>query len=305
MILEPEAGHMVWLDGAFRSWRDATMHICDHHYGFGVFEGVRAYEVEGRTAVFRLDDHTSRLFRSARILNLRIPEQYDHECLNNVQIELLQRNHLRRAYLRPFIYLGGTHALSPRGRDLTVHVAVLALGWNGPDSSSKHAIAVRTSSFVRATGALLTRAKANANYMTAMLALQEARAAGADDAILLDQQGFVTEASAANLFVVRDGVLHTPPKTAALEGITRDTIIRLAEQSGIPCTEAHLTREDIYVADEAFLSGTAVGITPIREADGRRLGSGSPGSLTVRLQAMYEACVSGRTEHHTTWVRWV
>jgi branched-chain amino acid aminotransferase len=307
MLAEPTSDQVVWLDGEFVPWRNATMHLCDHHHGFGVFEGVRAHSARDGAAVFRLQEHTTRLFRSAHILKIAIPAQYDHECLNGVQLELLRRNRLREAYLRPFVFYGGTGALSPRSQNLSVHVAVLGLAWgDAPGAPSRDkGITLRTSTFRRPLNSLLTQAKANANYMTAMLALQEARASGADDSLLLDDDGFAAEASAANLFIVRDRVLISPPRAVALEGITRDTILVLAKEAGLVVIERRISRDEIYVADEAFLSGTAVGVTPIREVDGRCVGRSTPGVITDRLRKTYEDCIRGRSETHQSWLSWV
>lgn len=307
MLGEPASDHVVWLDGEFVPWRNATMHICDHHHGFGVFEGVRAHAAKDGAAVFRLQEHTTRLFRSAHILKIEIPANWDHERLNAVQLELLRRNRLQDAYLRPFVFHGGTGALSPRSQNLQVHVAVIALAWSDTSGGVPRGkgISLRTATFRRPLNSLLTQAKANANYMTAMLALQEARASGADDSLLLDEDGFAAEASAANLFIVRDGMLVSPPRAVALEGITRDTIMVLARQAGIDVIERRISRDEIYVADEAFLSGTAVGVTPIREVDGRRVGRSAPGVITERLRKTYEDCVRGRSESHQAWLSWV
>jgi branched-chain amino acid aminotransferase len=307
MLGEPASDQVVWLDGEFVPWRNATMHICDHHHGFGVFEGVRAHAARDGAAVFRLQEHTARLFRSAHILKIEIPAHYDHERLNAVQLELLKRNRLRDAYLRPFVFHGGTGALSPRSQNLQVHVAVIGLAWSEAPAGAarEHGISLRTSTFRRPLNSLLTQAKANANYMTAMLALQEARASGADDALLLDDDGFAAEASAANLFIVRDGSLISPPRAVALEGITRDTIMVLARRGGLAVVERRISRDEIYIADEAFLSGTAVGVTPIREIDGRRVGRSAPGPITNSLRKTYEDCVRGRSDSHQSWLSWV
>lgn len=301
MVVEPDADHVLWLDGEFVPWRAATMHVTAHHYGYGVFEGVRSYEHEGAVHVFRLQDHTARLFRSAKCLNIPIPPQYDPRRLEEVQLELLRRNHLGDAYLRPFVFYGGTAGLSRNVRGLPVHVAVIALAWR--TSEPARPVALRTSSYTRGhANGVLWKAKANANYMNGMLALQEAQAAGADEALLLDARGFVTETSGSNLFVVRNGVLFTPPLELALEGITRDTVFSLARSFGWTVLEKHLTRDDVYVADEVFVTGTAVEIAAVGQIDGREPMNGAPGPMTRKLRAAYSALVRGRGEQNREWL---
>jgi branched-chain amino acid aminotransferase len=302
MIAEPRPDHIIWMDGSFRLWRDATMPISANHFGFGVFEGVRSYAVGRKTAIFRLEDHTARLFRSARIMKIATPELYDPEYLNAVQIELLKRNRLRDAYVRPFIYHAGIAGLSPDTRQLSVHVAVLALEWKSAEATAR-GISLKTSTFTRVhPNSLLLKAKANANYINGMLALREAQAGGADDALLLDQNGFATETSGANLFAVRNGTIYTPPLTSALEGVTRDTIIRLATDAGVSVAERLMSRDDLYAADEIFLTGTAAEVRPVGEFDGRRIGSGTAGPITDRLRTMYASLVRGQATGHEQWL---
>jgi len=308
MIVEPRADHVVWLDGAFVPWREATMHVTDHHYGVGVFEGVRAYAVEGGAAVFRLQDHTARLFRSAHIIRIPIPEKYGRDLLNDVQLEVLRLNGLTNAYIRPFVFFGGMLGISPGTQDLSVHVAVMALEWNRPSAyggagSISTGISLKSASFVRNhAGSILSKAKANANYMGGILAREEARACGADDAIILDHDGFVTETSGANVFAVSRGRIYTPPLESVLEGITRETVIALAAERGWPVVERRLARDELYVADEVFLTGTAVEVTPVREIDGRSIGSGARGPVTEKLQRLYAAHVRGDGEHRSEWL---
>jgi branched-chain amino acid aminotransferase len=307
MISEPRAGQLVWLDGEFLPWADATMHVSAHHYGFGVFEGVRSYACDGGTSIFRLDDHTKRLLRSAQIMKMSVPQPYDREALNHVQIEILRRNKLGDAYLRPFVFYAGALGLRPSTRDLSIHVAVLALEWADRRSverpASLRGLVLRTSSFARSSAhSLLSKAKANGYYVGGMLALQEAQACGADDALQLDHDGFVTETTGANLFVVKAGKLRTPPLSVVLEGITRDTIMAFAVDLGWSVSEEPLTREDIYTADEVFLTGTAMEVTPVLELDGRRIGTGTRGPITERLQTMYAAQVHGHGEHRAEWL---
>jgi branched-chain amino acid aminotransferase len=306
MIVEPRGDEVIWLDGEFLPWRDATMHVLAHHYGFGVFEGVRAYATGTGAAIFRLQDHTERLFRSAQMMNIEIPSTYGRERLNQVQIEVLHRNRFRDAYLRPFIFLDGTWGIRPSTRDLRVRVAVLAVQWGEPPQRSNETprgIRLRSSSFVRhPASALLSKAKSNGNYVGSMLALQEAQSGGADDALLLDTNGFVTETTGANLFVVRQQTLFTPPLCSVLEGITRDTVTTLARRMGLQVTESQLTRDELYIADEVLLTGTASEILPVLRIDGRVVGSGAPGPITERLRALYTAHVRGQIETEERWL---
>ncbi len=308
MLVEPGPSVLTWLDGEFVPWPSATMHVCDHHYGVGVFEGVRAYGGEQGTAIFRLRDHTKRLLRSAHMLRIRVPTRFDEETLNQAQVELLRRNDFQDAYIRPFIFHSGTFGLSPRTRGLRVRVAIMALAWRDDGAfaateAKARGITLRTSSFTHHHGSsVLSRAKANANYLSGVLAREEAQDCGADEALLLDREGFVTETSGANLFAVLRGVVCTPPLDSVLEGVTRATVISLLDSVGTKVVERRMTRDDIYTADEVFLSGTAAEITPIREVDGRQIGSGAPGEITRRLQNAYADLVRGRAPDRLEWL---
>ena len=308
MIGEPRADQVVWIDGSFVPWQQATMHVSAHHYGFGVFEGVRVYAGDSGATIFRLQDHTKRLLRSARMMKIAIPQAFTCELLNKAQLELARRNRFGDAYLRPFVFLDGISGLRPCSRDLSVHVAIMGVDWkaSAPHRSSGNlagGVTLKTSSFTRhPASSLLSKAKANGNYVGGMLALEEAQASGADEALLLDHNGFVTETSGANLFAVRDGELHTPPLACVLDGITRDTVLQLAAEAGLRVSERQLARDEIYVADEVFLTGTASELTPVLRVDGRAIGSGSPGPITERLQASYAASVRGRTQDHREWL---
>lgn len=304
MLPKPAPDHVVWLDGELVPWRDATMHVTAHHYGVGVFEGVRAYPTARGTAIFRLQDHTDRLFRSAHILNLPLP--FDRDAVNEAQMEVLRRNRLESAYIRPLVFCDGLTGLSLHTHDLTVHVLVAALGWRAaypePDRRPR-GLKLKTSSLVRHhPNSVFTKAKANGNYMNSILALQEARGCGADDAMLLDARGFVAEASGANLFLVENGTLHTPEITSALDGITRDTVWTLAEAEGLEVRERSITRDEVYTADEVFLTGTAVEVQPIVEVDGRAIGDGAPGPVTGRIKELYEAHVCARCDDTRGWL---
>jgi branched-chain amino acid aminotransferase len=284
------------------------MSVWDHHYGVGVFEGVRAYGTEQGAVVFRLKEHTQRLLRSAQIMKVQLPKAWSAEKLNDLQVELLRRNRLSNAYLRPFVFYGGFLGLKPSTRDLEVHVAIVAAEWRQGEavrtaSGARHGVALRTASFTRpSAGASLCKAKANANYMAGILALQEAQASGADDVLMLDENGMVAETSGANLFMVRDGVLYTPSRESVLEGITRDSILYFAREFGWQVQECRLCREDIYVADEVFLTGTASEVTPVREVDGRPIGAGEPGPVTEQLQSVYSSHVRGVGTYRNDWL---
>ena len=295
---------VIWLDGELVPWREAKVHVLTHtlHYGMWVFEGVRAYKSERGTAIFRLREHTDRLFRSAHILNMAM--QYDREAINAATMAAVRENGLHTAYIRPMCFYG-SEGMGLRADNLKVHTMVAAWEWGaylGSDGIEK-GIRVRTSSFQRHhVNVTMCRAKANGNYINSMLALNEALSTGYDEALLLDTQGFVMEGSGENLFIVRDGVLYTPDLSSALDGITRATVITLAREQGLEVCEKRITRDEVYIADEAFFTGTAAEVTPIRELDGRSIGSGVRGPITQRLQKLYFDQVHGRREEHPEWL---
>ena len=294
----------IWMDGALVPWREAKVHVLTHslHYGMGVFEGVRAYKAEPRTAIFRLQDHTDRLFNSARIFNMKIPFTKDE--INAAQLSVIRENKLESAYLRPICFYG-SEGMGLRADNLKAHVAIAAWPWGaylGSDALEK-GIKVQTSSFTRHhVNIAMCKAKATGNYLNSMLALQEAIRCGSDEALLLDVEGYVAEGSGENIFLVRDGVLHTPELTSCLEGITRDTVIAFAQQLNIPVLERRITRDEVYIADEAFFTGTAAEVTPIREIDGRVIGTGKRGYITATLQKMYFDCVHGHMPISKKWL---
>ena len=295
----------IWFDGEMVPWRDAKIHVLTHtlHYGMGVFEGVRAYETEDQgPAIFRLQDHTDRLFRSAKIMGMDMP--YSKELLNEAQKLVVRENNLHEAYLRPMAFLG-SEGMGLRADGLKTHVIVAA--WEWPSYMSPEAleqgIKIRTSSYTRHhVNISMTKAKANGNYINSMLALREALESGCEEALLLDPEGYVAEGSGENIFVVRDGVLYTPELTSCLDGITRKTVMQLAESDGYKVVEKRITRDEVYVADEAFFTGTAAEVLPIRELDGRVLGSGKRGPITEKLQAQYFDLVRGRRSEHSAWL---
>jgi branched-chain amino acid aminotransferase len=307
--LSPDAG--VWLDGELIKAKDARLPLWAHHYGFGVFEGLRAYATARGTGIFRLRDHTARLYRSARILGIPLEARWAPATLEEAQIAVVRQNGLANAYVRPFAFFDGVRGLAPTTGGLELRVAVLALPWSdaGAHGSTSRdcGLAVRTASLTRHhPSALLLRAKANAHYMTSILALSEAKAAGADEALLLDHEGFVAEGTGANVFIVRGGELVSPPSTSALDGITRATVMTLAAEAGLRVTEARFARDDVYVADEAFFTGTAVEIMPIRMLDGRVLGSGRPGPITRQITDLYMKAVRGDTDREDRrWMTWI
>jgi len=295
---------VIWYDGKLVPWRDATTHVLSHtlHYGMGVFEGVRAYKTDKGTAIFRLQAHTDRLFRSAHILGMDIP--YSKEQINEATRAAVRENKLESAYIRPMCFYG-SEGMGLHAKGLEVHVVVAAWAWGsylGEDGIEK-GIRVRTSSFNRHhVNVAMCRAKANGHYINSMLAVQEAIACGADEALLLDTEGYVSEGSGENIFIVRDGVLYTPDITSALDGITRATVMQLADGLGIKVMEKRITRDEVYIADEAFFTGTAAEVTPIRELDGRKIGIGKRGPITEKLQTLYFDVVHGRNDGHPEWL---
>ena len=298
---------IIWLDGQHVPWREAKTHVLTHtlHYGMGVFEGIRAYNAKGGTAIFRLQDHTDRLFRSAHILRMHMP--YDKATINKACLEVVRDNELETAYIRPMCFYGA-EGMGLRADNLKVHVMVAAWSWGsylGKDGLEK-GIRIKTSSYTRHhVNITMCKAKANGNYMNSMLALQEALDCGYDEALLLDTEGYISEGSGENVFIVRNGVLYTPELTSALEGITRETIITLARELGINTIEKRITRDEVYIADEAFFTGTAAEVTPIRELDGRIIGHGQRGPITEKLQSLYFDLVHGRQKNHNDWLSYI
>ncbi|WP_231758433.1 branched-chain amino acid transaminase [Microbulbifer elongatus] len=296
---------VIWFDGELVPWRDARVHVLTHtlHYGMGVFEGVRAYETaDGGTSIFRLSEHTRRLFRSAKIMNMPMP--YDEEQLNEAQRLVVRENGLKEAYLRPMVFYG-SEGMGLRADALQTHVIVAA--WEWPSYMTPEArelgIKVNTSSYTRHhVNIAMCKAKANGNYINSMLALQEAIRNGCEEALLLDPEGYVAEGSGENFFLVSDGVIYTPELTSCLDGITRASVIQLAEECGYKVKEKRITRDEVYIADEAFFTGTAAEVLPIRMLDGRVIGSGRRGPITKRLQQMYFDAVQGKSQAHMGWL---
>ncbi len=298
---------VIWFDGEMVPWREATVHVLTHtlHYGMGCFEGVRAYHAEQGTAIFALDAHTTRLLESCKVLGM--PISYGKQQLIDAQVAAVRDNGLDSAYIRPMVFYGA-EGMGLRADNLSVHCIVAAWEWGsylGQDGLEK-GIRIKTSSYTRHhPNIAMTKAKANGQYINSMAALGEALRDGYDEALLLDPEGYVAEGSGENIFVIRDGEIYTPETTTALNGITRKTIFRLAADRGYSIHEKRLTRDEIYIADEAFFTGTAAEVTPIAEFDNRAIGSGSRGPITGQLQSDYFDLVHGRNDKYLDLLTYV
>jgi branched-chain amino acid aminotransferase len=295
----------IWYDGKMVPWREATTHVLTHtlHYGLGVFEGVRCYKTSDGPAIFRLRDHTDRLFRSAQIFGMKIP--YSKEELDAAQLACVRDNKLESCYIRPIAFYG-SNAMGVAAKSNPVRVSIAAWPWGaylGAEGLEK-GIRVKTSSFTHHhPNVTMCNAKAVCNYAVSILSNQEATHDGYEEAMLLDPQGFVCQGSGENLFIVQDGKLHTPDLSGgALNGITRRTIITFAGELGIPVLERRITRDEVYLADEAFFTGTAAEVTPIREYDNRPLGEGRRGPITTQLQTLFFDTVNGRNPAKQAWL---
>ena len=297
----------IWQDGKLVPWREATTHVLTHslHYGLSVFEGVRAYKTDTGTAIFRLKEHTDRWCNSAHIYMMKMP--FSKEVLMEAQKEVVRANKLESCYLRPIAFYGSEKmGISTRGA--TVHVAIAAWPWGaylGEDGLEK-GIRVKTSSYARAqVNSILPRAKLGATYANSILANLEATQDGYDEALLLDVDGYVAEGAGENLFIVKDGVIYEPEMGSALTGITRASIIALAKDLGLEVKSRRLTRDDIYIADEAFFSGTVAEVTPIRELDNRKIGEGKRGPITQKIQSLFFDVVGGKVPAHADWLSYI
>jgi branched-chain amino acid aminotransferase len=297
----------IWYDGKMVPWRDATTHVLTHslHYGLSVFEGVRAYKVPEGTAIFRLQDHTQRLFNSAKIFQMSIP--HSPEQINEAQREVVRANKLDSCYLRPLVFYGSEKmGVSPKGAK--VHVAIAAWPWGAylGEEGLQRGIRVKTSSFQRHhINVSMVRSKTGGHYVNSILANLEATDHGYDEALLLDTNGFVAEGAGENLFIVRDGQVFEPEMVSGLIGITRRTVIELAKDLGYEVRPMPMTRDDVYLADEAFFTGTAAEVTPIREVDGRRIGAGRRGPITEKIQNLFFDVVNGRNAKYRRWLTMV
>jgi branched-chain amino acid aminotransferase len=294
----------IWYDGKLVPWREATTHVLTHslHYGLAVFEGVRAYKTVDGTAIFRLKEHTQRLFNSAHIYMMKIP--YTREALIEAQREVVRANELESCYIRPIAFYGSEKmGVSPKGA--TVHVAIAAWPWGaylGAEGLEK-GIRLKTSSFARHhVNVSMCRAKYSGTYANSILANVEATEHGYDEGLLLDVDGFVAEGAGENLFVIKDGRIYEPELTSALIGITRESVIQLAADLGYEVTARRITRDDLYIADEAFFTGTAAEVTPIREVDGRTIGEGRRGPITTKIQSAFFDLVNGRNKKYREWL---
>ncbi len=295
----------IWMDGQMVDWRDAKIHVLTHtlHYGCGAFEGVRAYETADGTAIFRLQEHTQRLFNSAKILRMAMPFSQDE--INEAQRAVVRENNLSSCYLRPLVWIGSEKlGVSPKGNRIHVMVAAWAWGAYLGEEGMKRGIRVKTSSYTRHhVNITMTQAKTVSNYTNSILANMEALDDGYDEALLLDASGFVSEGAGENIFVVKDGRIYTPDLSAgALNGITRNTVLHIAQDLGLELVQKRITRDEVYIADEAFFTGTAAEVTPIRELDRIQIGAGSRGPVTEKVQNAFFDIVNGRNPKYAHWL---
>jgi branched-chain amino acid aminotransferase len=300
-----EQADLIWMNGEFVAWDEAKVHVLTHglHYGTGVFEGIRAYETDKGTAVFRHQDHIDRLFKSSELYYMPVP--YTREELRQATLDLIGRNGLTSCYIRPLVFRGyGTMGLFPLDATVDVTIAVWKWGAYLGEASKQEGIRAKVSSWRRISpDSLIPHAKASGQYLNSVLAKIESHKAGYDEAILLDDHGYVCEGSGENIFVVRDGVIATPPQTASiLDGINRKSIVKIAQDAGYELVERNLARAELYLADEVFLSGTAAELVPVREVDDHVVGTGSAGPITQAVQAIFEDALHGRDERYTDWL---
>ncbi len=292
------------MDGKLVDWNEAHVHVLTHtlHYGLGVFEGIRCYKTAKGSAIFRLDEHIDRLFRSAHIFMMKIP--FSRKEIRNAVIQTIKANKLRECYIRPLVYIGyGEMGLYSRNNPVNVAIAVWPWGAYLGEKGIKHGIRIKVSSFIRHHVNIdMTRGKVCGYYVNSQIAKFEAKACGYDEALLLDTEGYVSEGTGENIFMVRNNVIKTTPLTSILEGITRDSIIKIARDIKLPVQEERFTRDELYIADEAFFTGTAAEVTPIREVDGRQVGSGSPGKITKRVQSLFFDAVKGKNKRYESWL---
>tara|TARA_Y100000816_G_scaffold153003_1_gene108996 strand:+ start:257 stop:1180 length:924 start_codon:yes stop_codon:yes gene_type:complete len=295
----------IWFDGKLVPWRDATVHVLTHtlHYGMGVFEGVRAYDTKNGTCIFRIEEHTQRLINSAKILGMKIPYSFDE--IVDAQIEVVRENKLTSGYIRPMCFYGA-EGMGLRADGLKEHLIVAAWEWGSYFSKEnlQKGIRVKTSSYNKHfVNSSMCKAKANGNYINSMLALQEALNGGYDEALLLDTNGFVAEGSGENIFIVTEGKIVTPELTSALDGITRRSVIEFANDLDIEIITKPITKDEIYIAEEAFFTGTAAEVTPIRELDDKTIGNGEMGNITKELQKLYFKVVNGEEKKYNKWLK--
>lgn len=298
----------IWMDGKFIPWDEANIHVLTHtlHYGLGVFEGVRCYaSADGRSAIFRLKEHTDRLFESAHISQIDIP--FTREEISEATLEVLRVNNLKEAYIRPIVFVGDGE-MGIYVKDYNVRVAIAAWPWGAylGEEGIEKGIRVKISSFTRQhVNISMTKAKVCGNYVNSIMAKREAILAGYNEALLLDNEGYVSEGSGENIFIAKGGVVKTTPCTTVLSGITRDTVMKILQDEGITVKEERFTRDELYTAEEAFFTGTAAEITPIREVDNRAIGTGLPGEITKKVQQIYFRAVKGEEKKYTNWLSYL
>jgi len=297
----------IWMDGKFVNWADANIHILTHtfHYGLGAFEGIRCYKTSKGPAIFRLQDHVDRLFNSCHILQINPP--FSPKEISKAIIESVKVNRLKECYIRPIIYIGyGSMGIYPKDNPIKAAIAVWPWGAYLGEDGLKNGIRVKISSFTRHhVNVTMTKSKTCGDYVNSTLAKREAVFSGYDEALLLDTHGYVSEGSGQNIFIVRRGILQTSPLTAVLEGITRNSVIEMAKKENLIIKEVNSTRDELYIADEAFFTGTAAEITPIKEVDGRVIGKGRPGPLTRKLQSLFFRIVKGKSEAYQPWLTYI
>lgn len=301
-------GKKIWMDGKLIDWADAQVHVMTHglHYGMGVFEGIRCYETsDGKSSIFRLKDHTKRLFESARIMQMDMP--FSEDEINDAIKETIRANDLKECYIRPIAFLGeGSMGLYPKDNPTRVSIAAWSWGSYLGDDGIKNGIRVKISSFSRHNvNSAMTKSKTSGSYTNSVLAKREVIKSGYDEALLLDTDGFISEGSGENIFIVRKGIIKTTPLTSVLDGITRDSIMEIAKDLGYEVREERFTRDELYIADEAFFTGTAAEMTPIREVDDRQIGSGKPGSVTKALQEAFFSAIKGGNKKYEKWLDFV
>jgi len=297
----------IWMDGKLIKWDKATVHVLTHtlHYGLGVFEGIRCYKTKKGSAIFRLDEHIDRFFNSAHIFMMDIP--YSKREIRNAIIKTVKVNKIGECYIRPLAYIGsGAMGLYVKGNPINVSISVWAWGAYLGEKGLRKGIRAKTSSFIRNhVNANMTRGKVCGYYVNSQLAKKEAVSCGFDEALLLDTEGYVSEGSGVNIFIARNGILKTTPLTSILEGITRNSIMQIAKDEGIGMAEERFTRDEVYIADEAFFTGTAAEVTPVRDLDNRVIGTGKPGPITKKLQSIFFDIVKGKNKGYDSWLTYI
>ncbi|MBF0563682.1 MAG: branched-chain amino acid transaminase [Nitrospirae bacterium] len=302
-----ESSNKIWMDGELVNWDDAKVHILTHtlQYGLGLFEGIRCYRTTDGPAIFRLKEHVKRLFQSAHIFQIEIP--FTQNDIESAIVETLKVNKMEECYIRPFVYIGyGVMGVYPKGNPINVSIATWPWGSYLGDDGITNGIRIKTSSYIRNhVNSNMSRAKVCGYYVNSILAKKEAIGLGFEEALLLDTEGYVSEGSGENVFIARNGKLKTTPLTSILEGITRDSVIQIATDENIPIVEQRFTRDEVYISDEAFFTGTAAEVTPIREIDNRKVGTGKPGEITKKIQEVFFDTVHGKVEKYKHWLTYL